>query len=266
VNGESGRLQGKVAIVTGGASGIGLATAKRFLAESARVMITDRDSAAGETAAGQLGSQCLFMSQDVTNEPGWDRVVSKAVDHFGGFNILVNCAGVFRPGSIEHASLDEWHDIIGINLDGTFLGCRAAVRHMKADGGAIVNLSSVSGLFGDAYYAAYDASKGGVRLLTKSIAVYCARERYPIRCNSVHPGSIDTPMVQSIIQGADDSNAEDRAWRTGLRLGRFGRAEEIAAMILFLVSDEASYVNGAELVVDGGDTVGGVMDLPALKD
>lgn len=251
MNAKTARIDGEAALITGGASGIGLATSARFIAEGARVTIADRDTAAGEEAAQTLGDQCRFVAQDVTDEAGWDAIVADCVKVHGGLDILVNCAGIFRPGSIEHTTLDEWRDTIGINLEGTFLGCRAAVRAMKVKGGAIVNISSVAGLVGDADYAAYDASKGAVRLLTKSIAVYCARERYNIRCNSVHPGSIDTPMTRHLrVTAAGHPETEEP------ERGRYGRPEEVAALILFLVSKEAGYINGAEFTIDDGDTAG----------
>lgn len=246
----AGRINGKVALITGGGSGIGLATAGRFIEEGARVTITDRDTEAGESASKALGERCLFLPQDVTDESRWDAVVAECAKTHGRLDILVNCAGIFCKGSIEHTTLDEWRETIGINLEGTFLGCRAAVRAMKSGGGAIVNLSSVAGLVGDADYAAYDASKGGVRLLTKSVAVYCAREKYNIRCNSVHPGSIDTPMTRHMTPTSQTGDTvSDR--------GRFGGPEEVAALILFLTSDEAGYINGSEFTIDDADTAGG---------
>ena len=251
MNANGGRIAGRVALISGGASGIGLASATRFVAEGARVTITDRDTSAGKEAAQGLGEQGRFVAQDVTDEAGWEAIVADCVKVHGGLDILVNCAGIFRPGSIEHTTLDEWRATIDVNLEGTFLGCRAAVRVMKAKGGAIVNISSVAGLVGDADYAAYDASKGAVRLLTKSIAVYCAREKYDIRCNSVHPGSIDTPMTRHLrMTGAEEPESEHPV------RGRYGRPEEVAALILFLVSDEAGYINGAEFTIDDGDTAG----------
>jgi len=259
---ENKRLHDKVALITGGASGIGLCCARRFVDEDAKVVITDRDVPAGRIAEREIGENIRFFPQDVTDEHQWDGIVQNTIDTFGAVDILVNCAGVFRRGNIEDTSISLWRDIIGVNLEGTFLGCRAAVRAMKDKGGAIVNLSSTSGMVGDADYAAYDASKGGVRLLTKSIAVYCARERYSIRCNSVHPGNIDTPMVQNLIAAQPDPQAEARLWRAGLRMGRFGRPEEVASLVLFLSCDESSYINGAEIIVDGGDIAGGALDLP----
>ena len=261
----SRRLEGKVALITGGASGMGLSSARRFLDEGALVTITDRNESAGEKAARELGDRCRFAHHDVTDEPGWDTVIDACVQHQGALDVLVNCAGVFRKGNIEETTLAEWRDIVSVNLEGTFLGCRASIKVMKKNGGSIVNLSSVSGIQGDADYAAYDASKGGVRLLTKSIAVYCAREGYRIRCNSVHPGGIDTPMVRNLIDSQADPAAEEKIWNAGMRMGRMGRPEEVSALILFLASDEAGYINGAEFVIDGGDTAGGNLDAPILR-
>ena len=176
--------------------------------------------------------------------------------------MLVNCAGVFRKGNIEETTLAEWRDIVSVNLEGTFLGCRASIKVMKKNGGSIVNLSSVSGIQGDADYAAYDASKGGVRLLTKSIAVYCAREGYRIRCNSVHPGGIDTPMVRNLIDSQADPAAKKKS---GMRVCVWVAWVDPRKLILFLASDEAGYINGAEFVIDGGDTAGGNLDAPMLR-
>lgn len=247
MNSQSGRISGKAALITGGASGIGLATAKRFVEEGALVTITDRDVQGGERAADAMGDRCRFVQHDVTDEAGWDVVVADCVKAHGRLDILVNSAGIFRKASIEHTTLNEWRDTIAVNLEGTFLGCRAAIRVMKAEGGAIVNLSSVGGIFGDADYPAYCVSKGGVRLLSKSVAVYCTRERYNIRCNSVLPGSIDTPMGGHMTPIPGDR---------GEPIPRYGQPEEVASLILFLASDEASYTNGAEVTIDDGDSAG----------
>ena len=248
VNSGIGRINGKAALITGGASGIGLATAKRFVEEGAQITLTDRDGPAGEAAENTIGGGSRFLNQDVTDEERWDVIVADCVKTYGRLDILVNCAGIFRDGPIEHTTLEAWRETIAINLEGTFLGCRAAVRAMKSEGGCIVNLSSTAGNIGEADYAAYDASKGGVRLLTKSVAVYCAREGYDIRCNSVHPGSIDTPMTRHLRQ--EDPTRERHPAR------RVGRAEEVAGLILFLTSSDASYVNGTEIIIDAGDSAG----------
>ena len=158
------RLTGKCALITGGASGIGFATARRFLEEDARVVITDIDAEKGARASVELDRQAQFLTHDVTSESGWDHAVATTVQTLDGFNVLVNCAGILTTGNIEKTSLEMWRRTLGINLDGTFLGCRAAVREMRTGGGSIVNLSSSSGLVGDPDSPAYDASKGGVRL------------------------------------------------------------------------------------------------------
>ena len=243
-----GRIGGKSALVTGGASGIGLATARRFVAEGARVTITDVSEDGGNAAANSIGEGCRFLPQDITDEQRWDEVVADCADAHGSLDILVNCAGIFRRGPIEHESLQGWRETISVNLDGSFLACRAAVRAMKGSGGSIVLMSSVAGNIGDTDYAAYDASKGGVRLLSKSVAVYCAGQGYRIRCNSVHPGSIDTPMTRN------ETAAHGQA--PGGQVGGQGRPEDVASLILFLASDDASYISGSELVIDDADSAG----------
>ena len=251
---NSRRVAGKAALITGGASGIGLAAARRFVAEGARVAITDRDEELGAAAARELGENAFFIRHDVTSEADWAAAVQACGSRFGGVDIVLNSAGIFRFGNVEDTTLEEWRQTIAINLDGTFLGCREAVRAMRKRGGSIVNMSSVSGLVGDPDNAAYDASKGGVRLLTKSVALYCAKQGYPIRCNSVHPGGIDTPMVRGYFAARPDPVAERRTWLRQSPIGRLGRAEEIASLILYLASDEASFVTGSEFTIDGGST------------
>ena len=251
---SNGRIAGKTALITGGASGIGFATATRFIEEGAKVMITDIDEAKGAQALASLGSDARFLSQDVTEEARWDQIVDVTTSELGPLDILVNCAGVFWYGTIENTSYDLWKKVLAINLDGTFLGCRAAVKAMGNHGGSIINLSSTSGLRGFADCAAYDASKGGVRLLTKSVALHCARERSGVRCNSVHPGGTDTRMVRDWFE--DRGEAEEEIWVSGSPVGRLGRPEEIASMILFLASEESGFVTGAEFVIDGGKTAG----------
>jgi 3(or 17)beta-hydroxysteroid dehydrogenase len=249
---RAGRLAGKAALITGAASGIGRATAALFHAEGAKVAAADRN----EAGLAQLGSDAdLLLRQDVTDEQRWRAVVDAVVAAFGRLDILVNSAGVALLGNIETATLADWRTINAVNVEGTFLGCREAVRAMKeTGGGSIVNLSSVAGIIGDASSAAYCASKGAVRLLTKSAALHCARSGYKIRCNSVHPSFAETPMV---LEGIARSKNPERV-REGLAraapMGRMGRADEVAAAILYLASDESAFTTGAELVVDGGLT------------
>jgi NAD(P)-dependent dehydrogenase (short-subunit alcohol dehydrogenase family) len=249
------RLSGKTALITGAASGLGAACARRFHAEGARVVLTDINGPALQAVANAL-SGAVWVVHDVSSEDDWDAAIDLATDRFGGLDILVNNAGIVQLKSIETTSLTDWHQVQAVNSDGVFLGCRAGVLAMQERGGSIVNVSSVAGLVGDANLAAYCASKGAVRMLTKSVALHCARQKYGIRCNSVHPSFADTPMLQEMI---DMARSPDRM-RAGLSqaspLGRLATPDEVVAAILFLASDESSYVNGAELVVDGGLTAG----------
>jgi NAD(P)-dependent dehydrogenase (short-subunit alcohol dehydrogenase family) len=249
-----GRVQDKVALITGGASGIGLAAAKLFAEEGATVIIADRDAAAGQSAAAAL-ARAQFHRLDVTSEDDWISVTDAVLRDHGRLDILVNSAGVVLFKDIEQTTLDEWRALMAVNLDGTFLGCKHAVRVMKdRGGGAIVNMSSVAGLIGSGNLAAYSASKGGVRLLTKSVALHCARKRYNIRCNSVHPSFAETPMLQSMLASARNPEKLAANFATAAPLGRLAQPIEIARTILFLASDESAFTTGAELVVDGGLT------------
>jgi len=245
-------LTGKAAIVTGAASGIGRATAALFHAEAAKVAATDRNEAG---LAGLGPDADLVLTQDVTDEARWRAVVDAVLAAFGRLDILVNSAGIGVLGNIEQATLADWRKVNAVNVEGTFLGCREAVRAMKeTGGGSIVNLSSVAGIIGDASSAAYCASKGAVRLLTKSAALHCGRAGYNIRLNSVHPSFADTAMVQELIASSKNPERVRDGLARAAPLGRLGRAEEIAAAILYLASDESSFTTGAEIVVDGGLT------------
>ena len=248
------RLDGKVALITGGASGIGLATARRFVEEGAAVVLADIDAGAAERACATLEG-ASFEPLDVVSEADWARATDAAAGRHGTLDILVNSAGIAPVGSIEDVSLDEWRRVMAVNLDGTFLGCRHGVRVMKAGrGGSIVNISSVSGIIGGHNLAAYNASKGGVRLLTKSVALHCARKGYGIRCNSVHPGFVHTPMVDSLVARARDPDDARAKLAASVPLGRNALPEEVAAMIAYLAADESAFVTGAEFVIDGGVT------------
>jgi 3(or 17)beta-hydroxysteroid dehydrogenase len=249
---RAGRLAGKAALITGAASGIGRACAALFRAEGARVAATDRNEAGlAETTA----FVDLALPQDVTDETRWREVVDAVVATFGRLDILVNSAGIALKGNIETATLDDWRKTQAVNVEGTFLGCREAIRVMKtAGGGSIVNLSSVAGIIGDAQSAAYCASKGAVRLMTKSAALHCGRAGYNIRLNSVHPSFADTPMVQDLIAGSKNPERVREGLARAAPMGRMGRVEEVASTILFLASDDSSFTTGAEFVVDGGLT------------
>lgn len=246
------RLQGKVAFITGGASGIGAACARAFAREGAHVVLTDVQN--GSAVAEEIGA--LFLPHDVADPAQWDAAMMQTLDAHDRLDVMVNNAGVFAQGSIEEVTLEQWHRVLAVNLTGVMLGCQHAVRAMRADpggpSGAIVNVSSITGFIGLANGAAYTASKGAVRLLTKSVAVHCARQYRRIRCNSLHPGAIDTPMNQAAFDASGDPKGM-RAMFAGLQpIGRLASAEEMAEAALFLGSDASSYVTGAELVADGG--------------
>jgi len=248
------RFEGKVVLVSGAASGIGAETARRVVREGGKAVLADRDETKGRALARELGEGASFVALDVTDEAAWQKAVAATVETFGGLHGLLNAAGVGVRNSIEDCTLEEYRRVNDINAMGTFLGCKHAIAAMKASGGSIVNISSVLGLRGVSYALAYCASKGAVRSLTKSVALHCARMNYDIRCNSVHPGYIDTPMVAPRLASSID-NMTGRQWLETLHpLGRLGRAEEVASMILFLLSDEASFSTGSEFVCDGGLT------------
>jgi len=247
------RLQGKIALVTGAASGIGRATARRFAEHGAIVVVADVDVAgAQETAAEHAALHPVRL--DVTDETGWAAVVDEVLGRFGRLDAVVNGAGIGTMSDIEACTTAEWRRVMAVNADGVFFGCRNAVRAMKAHGGSIVNLSSVSGLVGGHNLVAYNASKGAVRLLTKSVALHCARKRYGIRCNSVHPTFVETPMLEAMLEATADPDRTRTRLLASVPLGRFGKSDEIADLLVYLASDESQFVTGAEFVIDGGLT------------
>jgi NAD(P)-dependent dehydrogenase (short-subunit alcohol dehydrogenase family) len=253
----SGRLSGRVALVSGAAMGLGAATAKRFAAEGAAVLLTDREEEAGEATLAAIlaeGGTAAFIAHDVTDEAGWERVVAEAVTRFGALHILVNNAGVAGENlSLLDHSTDVWRRIMAVNLDGVYFGLRAAGPAIAASGGgSVINLSSILGKVGLANAAAYCASKGGVLMLTKAAALEWAPMN--IRVNSVHPGFIDTPMVRNALAASENGNEMASLLVAAHPIGRFGVPSEIADAILFLASDDSRFMTGAELVVDGGYT------------
>jgi 3alpha(or 20beta)-hydroxysteroid dehydrogenase len=243
---SSGRVAGKVALITGAARGMGAAHARRFIAEGARVVLGDILDAEGAALAAELGFDARYIRLDVTKPDDWAAAVALCVADFGGLHILVNNAGIFGGAAIVDHPLDLWQRMIEINLTGVFLGIRAATSALVASGsGSIINISSVAGLRGAPGGSAYVASKFGVRGLTKAVAAELAP--FGVRCNSVHPGIIDTPMAEGLnTQGYD------------YPLGRMARSEEVTNLVLYLASDEASYSTGSEFIVDGGLTMGGI--------
>jgi 3(or 17)beta-hydroxysteroid dehydrogenase len=245
------RLEGKIALITGAAGGIGGASARLFEAEGAKLVLTDLDIS---SLAEFQERGALTLVQDVTDEALWREVVDAALAKFGALDVLVNNAGVGMIGNIETTTLDDWRRTQAINSESVFLGCREAVRAMKGQGGSIVNVSSVAGIVGDAQSVAYCASKGAVRLMTKSVALYCARKGYGIRCNSVHPSFTRTSMVEGFIASASNPTRVREGLNAAAPLGRMGEADEIASAILYLASDESMFTTGAEIVIDGGLT------------
>jgi NAD(P)-dependent dehydrogenase (short-subunit alcohol dehydrogenase family) len=249
----SERLSSKVAIVTGGASGIGLAAARRFVEHGATAIVADIDIARAKAVVSE-SDRLIAMELDVVDDAQWAKVFDDVVARFGKVDALINNCGVFSMQDIETISLDEWSRTMRINVDGVFLGCRHAVRAMKAHGGSIVNMSSVSGLIGGRNTVAYNASKGAVRLLTKSVALHCAHKQYGIRCNSVHPTFVETPMFDAALATSRDPERMRAALLSVVPLGRPAQPVEIADMLVYLISDESQFVTGAEFVIDGGMT------------
>jgi cyclopentanol dehydrogenase len=250
-----GRVDGKVVLISGAARGIGAVAATLMANEGARVVLGDIRDEAGQAVADQIersGGTASFVHLDVTDESNWQAAVDLAFSRYGRLSVLVNNAGTFLLQGVVDTTRDEWERIMAINLTGPFLGTRAAIPLMrKSGGGSIVNISSAAGIVGNPFGAAYSASKGGVRLLTKCTALEFASEN--IRCNSVHPGPTDTELARETY-GQRPQAFSDRGGPSRVPLGRMGRPEEIANVIVFLASDESSFMTGSEVVVDGGRT------------
>jgi 3(or 17)beta-hydroxysteroid dehydrogenase len=237
------RLEGKIVLVTGAAGAIGSAIARAVIEQGGVAITSDL---AGRGPADH--------ALDVTSESDWQRVIAAIEAGAGHLDGLVNAAGIVAIGSVEDTDFATWRRVMAINLDGTFLGCKYGMPLLRRHGGSIVNISSVSGLVGGHNLAAYNASKGGVRLLTKSVGLHGARQKPPVRCNSVHPAFIEGPLVDGIIaQSRDPATARERLTAT-VPLGRFGAPTEAAALCVYLLSDESAFVTGAEFVLDGGLT------------
>jgi 3alpha(or 20beta)-hydroxysteroid dehydrogenase len=244
-----GRLDGKVALITGGAGGSGAATARSFVEEGAGVAIADVASEPGKALASELGDGAHYLTLDVTSEDDWSSGVSEVRDRFGRLDVLINNAGILKFGGVEGTSLDDYMTVIRVNQIGAFLGMRTAVPAMKdAGGGSIVNVSSVEGIRGSAGLVAYCASKFAIRGMTKSAAVELGPSK--IRVNAVAPGVIDTPMVRA--QGLDGLDLDGLFGK--IPAARVGRTEDVAGLMVFLASDESSYFTGADFVIDGGAT------------
>jgi len=253
------RLNDKVALVTGGAEGLGKAVAQRLAADGAKVAITDVQRDVGKATASEGGF--TFIEQDVCDEGRWTQVIQEVEKRFGRLNILVNNAGILGPMDLvnpENTPLAVWRKIFAVNVEGVFLGCRAAIPAMRRAGnGSIINFSSVAGLLATPYATAYGCSKAAVRQLTKSVAQHCAQEKLNIRCNSIHPGIIITPLwlrqaeETAKLRGISPEQVIEEA-KTEIPLGDFTLPEDVAAAVSFLASDDSRHVTGTKMIVDGG--------------
>lgn len=255
-----GRVAGKVALVSGAASGIGAACARVLAAEGAQVMLVDLNETAGHAVRNEIeqaGGTASYANLDVTDEDGWIAVMEQVRSIFGGLNIAVNCAGtsVTELTFPTDTTLDEFRRINKVNLEGTFLATKHQLRLMRDTSpvcGSIINISSVLGIIGQPGIAAYNASKGGVRIYSKSVALSCAKERLNVRVNTIHPGFIRTPLLDASIKRYGDDVAGREFYNNLQPIGRLGEPEDIAMGALYLASDESSFVTGSELVIDGG--------------
>lgn len=247
------RLQGKTALITGGSSGLGNAMVRRFVAEGAAVIIADIDDANGQALAAELGQQASFVHLDVAKEEDWQRALGGGAS----IDVLINNAGITTYGSIEEVTLEQFKHELDIDVIGVFLGCKYAVANMKAHGrgGSIINMSSLAGLRANGSLAAYNAAKAAVTLLTKSVAMHCATSGYGIRCNSIHPGVIHTPILDKVLAQTPNPDEVYAGWVAVHPIGRIGKPAEIAAMAVYLASDEAGFTTGAEFKVDGGSSI-----------
>ncbi len=250
-----GRLQGKVAIITGAAKGLGEADARIFAREGATVILTDMDEENGKRVAGEIGDAAEFQLQDVRDEQGWEDLIADVVSRHGRLDILVNNAGVVEPGTIETQTAEEYSFVMAVSADGAFYGCKYAVPAMKASGGGvIINMCSIASIIGEPIVVAYSMAKGAIESLTRSVAVHCANNKYNIRCNSVHPAGILTPMVEGIgpkVMGRDDLRPSSE----GPAPSALGEPDDIANTVLFLASDESKFINGAAIRVDNAKSV-----------
>lgn len=253
------RVINKVALVTGGASGLGRSSAILLAREGAKVVVTDVDEAQGHEVAKTIqneGGEAIFVRHDVSHEEAWKDVMHVVSSTFGHLHIVANSAGVGVGGNVEEVTLEDWRKLLKINLDGIFLGTQYGIKAMRAhgEGGSIINFSSIEGIIGDPNLPAYNASKGGVTLFTKSAALHCAKQGYRIRVNSIHPGYIWTPMVENYLK-AQGNVEEGRKYLDSLHpIGHVGEPDDIGYGVVYLASDESKFMTGAELVIDGGYT------------
>lgn len=258
----SNRLAGKIVLITGAAQGIGKACAELFAKEGAFVFVSDINDDLGIKTAHGIGSQARYLHLDVQNENEWDTAILQIIKEKDHLDILINNAGVtgFQEGfglqDPENASLDSWRKVHAVNSDGVFLGCQKAIKKMKHTKGSIVNISSRSAIVGIPGAAAYAASKAAVRNHTKSVALYCCEQGYDIRCNSIHPAAILTPMWEPMLGIGPEREEKLTQFAKDIPMGKLGSPEDVAYAALFLASDEAKYITGIELTIDGGILAG----------
>ena len=251
------RLNGKIALVTGAASGLGAAMAAKFVAEGARVVLTDIDGAGADAHARTLGDNAVAVAHDVTAPDQWQAALDFAHRKFGGLHVLVNNAGIAIGGSVEDTSIEDWRHLHAVDLDSVFYGCKLALPMMAQTvrdtgiGGAILNISSIAGGIASGNTAAHNSAKAAVRHLTKSVALHCARQRYGITCNSIHPVFIDTPILSALTASLGRDEGLAKLGRQ-IPLGKVGEPDDVAWAAVYLVSDEAKFVTGHGLYVDGG--------------
>jgi NAD(P)-dependent dehydrogenase (short-subunit alcohol dehydrogenase family) len=251
-----GRVEDKIALITGAAQGLGAETARLLVAEGASVVLTDINVDGARQTADEINAQdadkAVAFEQDVSSESGWQQTIEATRERFGGLNILVNNAGIGSIASVEDESLETWQRVHDVDLNSVFLGCKYGIPLMvESGGGSIVNVSSISGIIAGHNLAAYNSAKAAVRHLSKSVALHCAHERNNIRCNSVHPAFIDTPILDGLVGGPDRDAALEKLGRQ-IPLGKVGRPEDVAFAVLYLASDESQFVTGSEIRIDGG--------------
>jgi NAD(P)-dependent dehydrogenase (short-subunit alcohol dehydrogenase family) len=251
-----GRVENKVAIVTGAASGLGFAAAQKLMDEGAKVLLTDINEEVINSMPERLSnySETQFHTavHDVANEESWINAIENAENHFGKINVLVNSAGISLGADVVSTDFEIWKKVHQVNLDSVFLGCKYAVPIMSKSGqGSIINLSSISGIVAGWNTAAYNSSKAGVRLLSKSVALYCAKKGYDVRCNSVHPAFVDTPILDPLKQAFGEENAVAKLSRQ-IPMNKIGDTDDVSYAILYLASDESKFMTGTEIVLDGG--------------
>ncbi len=243
-----GRVSGKVALVTGGGSGLGKADCLLLAQEGARVVVSDVNLASAQAVAAEIGAHAIALQHDVASEADWVRVVAETETRFGGLHVLVNNAGIVVVADPEQTTLEQFRKANAVMSEGVFLGCKYSIPLMaKSGGGSIINMSSTASHLGYPVFFAYSAAKGAVRAMTKSIAIHCQMKGYSIRCNSIHPASIETPMIQS-VEGR--LGAENAIPEGVLPAGAVGAPKDVAALVLYLASDESRFVNAAEIMID----------------